>query len=214
MDQNDVGGRDQELSRLYHALMNPLTVVLGYAQLLAARKDLEDDVRTQVTRILEEARECSRIIERARAASPRPRTTAPSASGLHVVPSEPSGSPRRRVLVVDDEPVIQKLTAEALGGENDVVGVSNANDAARRLLAEDFDVVLLDLSLGGDVTGRSLYETLLVQQPEVAERVVFVTGGIVDAETQEFVTHSGRDYLQKPFHLRTLREVVARVGSL
>jgi CheY-like chemotaxis protein len=208
MDTTEAGGRDRELSKLYHALMNPLTVVLGYAQLLSSRKDLDQDVRAQVTRILEEARECSRIIERARASSPRSASPA-SPSG-----PQAGGAPRRRVLVIDDEPVIQKLTAEALGADSDVVGVSTGAEAAQRLLAEDFDVVLLDLSLGGEISGRALYETLTVQQSDVAERVVFVTGGIQDAEVQEFVTRSGREFLQKPFHLRTLRDVVARVGEM
>jgi len=208
MDPIETGGRDRELSKLYHALMNPLTVVLGYAQLLASRKDLDEDVRNQVARILEEARECSRIIERARAASPR--AAAPASGAV----SQAGDAPRRRVLVVDDEPVIQKLTAEALGAENDVVGVSTAVEAAQRLLAEDFDVVLLDLSLGGEISGRALYETLVVQQSDVAEKVVFVTGGIQNAEVVDFVTRSGREFLQKPFHLRTLREVVARVGEI
>jgi len=205
MEPLESDGRDRELSKLYHALMNPLTVVLGYAQLLSARKDLDEDVRTQVLRILEEARECSRIIERARAASPRPRTSGEPSTG--------EAEPRRRVLVVDDEPVIQKLTSEALSGENEVVGVATAVEAAQRLLGEDFDVVLLDLGLGGELGGRGLYEALVAQQPEVAERVVFVTGGVVDSETQLFVTRSGREYIQKPFTLRTLRDVVARVGE-
>lgn len=207
MENTEAGGRDRELSKLYHALMNPLTVVLGYAQLLSSRKDLDEDVRAQVTRILEEARECSRIIERARAASPRQATPAPASESMD------SGGPRRRVLVVDDEPVIQKLTAEALGAENDVVGVGTADDAAQRLLGEDFDVVLLDLALAGDMSGRAFYEILAAQQPEVAERVIFVTGGFLDSDVQDFVTRSGREYLQKPFHLRTLREVVARVAE-
>ena len=201
-------GRDVELSKLYHALMNPLTVVLGYAQLLSARKDLDEEVREQVSRILDEARECSRIVERARSSSPRARSSA-AASG-----SGGGGTARRRVLVVDDEPVIQKLTAEALGPGCDVVGVSSTVEAAQLLLSEDFDVVMLDLSLSGEISGRALYETLLVQQSDVAERVVFVTGGSRDPDEAEFVTNSGRESLRKPFHLRTLREVVDRVGEV
>ena len=199
------GARESEtIGRLHHSLMNPLTVVVGYAQLLAARRDLDEDVRNQATRILEEARECVRIIERYRhAGGGEGKAEASLASGS-------AGPARRRVLVVDDEPVILKLSSEVLGSEHDVVGAADADEAVRRLLTEDFDVVLLDLNLGGRIGGRRLYETLLVQQPEVAERVVFVTGGVISEEEQDFINGSGRECIQKPFHIRVLRDIVSR----
>lgn len=209
MEKNDGGVREGEVSsRLHHALMNPLTVVVGYAQLLAARRDLDDDVRQQVSRILEEARECVRLIERARQSSHK---TVVEASPADDRPASPAG--RKRLLVVDDEPVILKLAAEVLGGDHDVVGAADAEDAQRRLLTDDFDLVLLDLNLGGRVGGRALYETLLVQQPEVAERVIFVTGGVLNDDEQEFLSRCGRECIQKPFHIRVLREVVARAAG-
>ena len=205
-DPNIAARRDRDLAGLCHALMNPLTVVLGYAQLLSARKDLDEDVRTQVSRIAQEAKECSRLIEQVRSATSRPLSLETSRAAV-------ADLPRRRVLVVDDEPVIQKLTAEALGRDNLVVGVSSAEEAHQRLLTESFDVVLLDLSLAGEISGRTFYENLLVHQPEIAGCVVFVTGGFVDIEVQDFVTNSGREFLQKPFHLRALRYVVARAAG-
>lgn len=192
-----------EIAQLRHSLMNPLTVVMGYAELLSARKDLPDEVRMQVSRILEEAAECVRIIDRSRQISSEVREEGPDA-----------GPSKRRVLMVDDEPVIRKLAAEILGGECDVVGVADADGAIRALLTDDFDLVLLDLDLGGEVGGKSLYETLVVQQPDVANRVVFVTGGAVSAEDMEFLANSGREWIAKPFHINQLKDAVARAVAL
>jgi CheY-like chemotaxis protein len=189
--------------------MNPLTVVVGYAQLLATRHDLDEEARGQVSRILQEARECVRIIERARQAAPVVTPRVPE--GAAPDPSPAGQVLRRRVLVVDDEPVILKLTNEILGGQHDVIGAPTADDALRRLLIEDVDVVLLDLNLGGPIGGRQLFQTLQLQQPEVAERVVFMSGGAVGQEEQAFLANCGRECLQKPFNIKMLRETVQRL---
>jgi CheY-like chemotaxis protein len=194
---------DDDIAQLRHSLMNPLTVVMGYAELLSARKDLPEDVRLQVGRILEEAGECVRIIDRSRQMATETRDAGPDAP-----------PPKRRILMVDDEPVIRKLAAEILSPEYEVHGVPDADAAVRALLTEDFDLVLLDLDLGGPIGGKSLYETLQVQQPEVADRVVFVTGGAVTQEDMDFLGRSGRECIAKPFHINQLKDVVARATSL
>lgn len=53
-----------------------------------------------------------------------------------------------RVLVVDDEPVIQDLLRETLAGDGAEVVLAGDADAARaRLDSEPFDVALIDLLL-------------------------------------------------------------------
>jgi CheY-like chemotaxis protein len=196
-------------SQLHHALMNPLTVVVGYAQLLSTRDDLPADARTQVDRIFTEARECVRIIETARqAARQEAAAAAGEGAGARTAPAI-----RKKVLIVDDEAVILRLTSEILGTEFEVTGISDADEALKRLLIDDVDVILLDLNLGGRIGGRELYETLRVQQPEVADRVVFVTGGVVSEREQEFLRGCGREVLQKPFHIKMLREMVRRLAG-
>ena len=52
-----------ELNRLAHDMMNPLTVVLGYAQLLSSRTDLPEDVTQQANDIYQQALESASIAE-------------------------------------------------------------------------------------------------------------------------------------------------------
>ena len=210
VDTPQGGSREGDFAaRLHHALMNPLTVVVGYAQLLAARKDLDEDVKNQVNRILEEARECVRLVERARADR---HPAVPAAPGTTPEP-RPQSDVRRKILVVDDETVILRLTAEVLGAEFEVSGIGDADEALRTLLIEDFDLVLLDVNLGGRISGRELFTTLQVQQPEVAERVVFMTGGVVGVEEDAFLNATQRECLRKPFHINVLRETVRRLAG-
>ncbi|RMG97056.1 MAG: PAS domain-containing protein [Deltaproteobacteria bacterium] len=46
-----------------HEINNPLSGVVGYAQLLVERDDLPEDVRIRLRRILDSARRCQRIVE-------------------------------------------------------------------------------------------------------------------------------------------------------
>ena len=192
------------LADLHHALMNPLTVVVGYAQLLADRPDLDQTTREQARRVLEEARECVRILENAR----RQRTTAEAKGPARDQAEAPST--RARVLVVDDEPVILRLTAEVLSPEFEVTTCEDAKTAIEKMRFSHYDAVLLDLNLGGRVSGRDFYQSLM--ELGAAEHVVFVTGGVVSEEEQEFLATTGRECVNKPFSINVLRDVVRRVA--
>lgn len=191
--------RDEDrISWIHHALMNPLTVIIGYAEMLSQSKGISEDARGQAVHILEQARECARIIER---------------YGRGPQPAKPEGETRktavarRRILAVDDEAAILKLVSEVLGSEHHVLGCADADEALQQLLVDEFDVVFLDLNLGQFVSGRELYRTLLLQQPEVASRVVFMTGGAVTDDEQDFLDNCGRPFLAKPFDFAVLREL-------
>lgn len=204
---NSEDRKDKEenpLARFHHSVMNPLTVVVGYAQLLASRTDLDEEAQGQVNRILEQAHECVRIVEEMTASEP-------PAENPDTSPGESTETDKRRsILVVDDEPVILKLAVEVLQSDYEVVGCHSADEAQRRLLTQDFDLVLLDLNLEGEVGGRVLFETLKLHQPDMAEKVLFMSGGAADSDDQEFMDHSGKGCLNKPFDIRNLRETVAR----
>ena len=62
----------------------------------------------------------------------------------------PSDSPRIRVGVVDDHAVVRDGTAALLGRESDieVVGVAESLESAASLLAENPDVLVVDIRLG------------------------------------------------------------------
>ena len=198
-------GIEESLGHVHHSVMNPLTVVLGYAQLLAARTDLDEEAVSQVKRILEQARECVRIVEELTQVNVQSDETDPGEGS----DEEVAASKTRSILVVDDEPVILKLTKEVLSSEYDVAGCPTAEEAQRRLLTEDYDLVLLDLNLKGDVDGRDLYKALQVHQPDVADRVLFMSGGVTDESVREFLDQSGRGCIDKPFNIDTLRRIVA-----
>jgi two-component system cell cycle sensor histidine kinase/response regulator CckA len=116
-------------------------------------------------------------------------------------------APRARILVIDDLPAFGRTISRALT-EHDVTVVARADEAFALLLSnEKFDVVLCDL-LMPEMGGRGVFERLKVDWPQLASKVIFMTGGAFTPESREFLEQFPRTVLTKPFSLDELRAAV------
>ena len=144
------------------------------------------------------------------------RLPAATRESLRVVEEPPSsaGTGRRlRVLVVDDEPQVGKAVRRMLSDLHQVT-LSRSGDEARRMLEEQvFDVVVSDLMMP-NVSGMDLFEQLQRTKPELARRVVFMTGGAFTERARRFVECTDNVCLGKPFNVLELRRAVERLGSI
>ncbi len=125
------------------------------------------------------------------------------------VPGEPT---RGRVLLVDDEEAVLRVVARTLGGEHEVVAVSDPRLAVARLLdaRESFDVVICDLMMP-HLSGMELYRRTLAARPEIAARFVFVSAGGAQAEPASFLAEVPNPRLDKPFDTHELRSLVRQL---
>ena len=62
-----------------------------------------------------------------------------------------------------------------------------------------------------DVDGPALYYELRLVSPEMARRMVFVTGEVTNDETRRFLDETCLRYLEKPFTMAAFRAVVQGV---
>lgn len=118
---------------------------------------------------------------------------------------------RLRVLVVDDEPLIG-TTLRILLDDHDVKVVVSGL-AARELLerGERFDVILCDLMME-DLSGMDLARWLEQARPELAGRVVFMTGGAFTEEARRFLrTVPASRQLEKPFSTDEILRALAQL---
>jgi PAS domain S-box-containing protein len=132
----------------------------------------------------------------------------------HTEPTAPSLRPGH-VLVIEDSPDVAGMLRDMLQDLGLEVTVSADAEEAWIVLARkgsDLDAVTLDLRLPG-LSGTALYERILVEVPDLADRVLFITGDRSDLELERFVERSGRPTLHKPFSLQTLVAALSPILS-
>jgi two-component system nitrogen regulation response regulator GlnG len=116
------------------------------------------------------------------------------------------------ILVADDEESIRWVLATALSQDGHVVEQAGSGDAAlRRLLHDDVDVALVDISMAG-LDGLELVSKLR----EVGSRtqVIVITGSNSMRNAVEAMKRGAYDYLTKPFDIEDVRRLIGRVLEL
>jgi signal transduction histidine kinase/CheY-like chemotaxis protein len=117
------------------------------------------------------------------------------------------------VLIVEDEPALAAAVSEALTDAGFIVDrAGDGQEAMRRVNTTFYDLIVCDLKMP-KVDGMRFYETLAASHPQVAQRVLFVTGDVAGTEAEKFLQESGCKWLAKPFRLgdllKTAREILA-----
>lgn len=136
-----------------------------------------------------------------------------SSEPLEAVPATPSSAravSRGRVLVIDDELMLGKTLRRVIKGHHDIEVVTSGR-AALELLASDrnFDVIFCDMMMP-EMAGPDLFTIISSQYPELAQRVVFLTGGAFSESAQQFLSQTRNLRIDKPFTTVEILTVVAR----
>lgn len=115
---------------------------------------------------------------------------------------------RGRILVIDDDPMLIAVFRRSLSAAHEVTTTTRAQEALDLLAAgERYDVILCDLMMP-DLTGMDFHEALSISFPDLAERVIFVTGGAFTPRAREFLERVPNLRLEKPFASQQLRALV------
>ncbi|MEZ4228117.1 MAG: ATP-binding protein [Polyangiaceae bacterium] len=115
--------------------------------------------------------------------------------------------PKRRVMVIDDDPMILRSLKRVLHG-HDLTLLSDGQKALELLSRDaEFDVILCDLMMP-NVTGMDVYHRLSKQAPELARRIVFLSGGAVTAQAQRLLKEAPNRRYEKPLSPAELDEIL------
>jgi PAS domain S-box-containing protein len=120
-----------------------------------------------------------------------------------------------RVLVVDDEVEIAQMVSEVLNRDHHEVSVARSGrQALEHLAAHPADLILSDLRMP-DLDGPALHRELASSSPDLARRMVFVTGDVLTPETARFLAETSLPVIEKPIDPYDLRlKVRAYLGAL
>jgi CheY-like chemotaxis protein len=134
-------------------------------------------------------------------------------------------SATKRVLIVDDEPVVLAVLRDCFaafrhGHAYEVTTAASATEAFHILRRERFDLILLDIVIPAAshvwLTGRNLGLGLLnrLRDLGVTAPVVVMTAGMTDVKPADALRAGAIGWLNKPLDVRELDEAVARaLGS-
>ena len=129
----------------------------------------------------------------------RTRESAPPPSTLDL-----DGLAGKRVLVVEDEPALAAAVADALTDAGFVVDRAGDGEEALAFVRERlYDLVICDLKMPR-LDGRAFYRAIAATAPDLAQRVIFVTGDVVAPDAARFLEETGCRWLGKPFRLGDL----------
>jgi two-component system cell cycle sensor histidine kinase/response regulator CckA len=113
------------------------------------------------------------------------------------------------VLLVEDEAALASAVLEALRDAGYAAEhAADGRDALALVEHRDFDFVICDLKMPR-LDGMAFHRALTQVSPQLARRMLFVTGDIA-TETGAFFEENGCRWLPKPFRLRDL---IAAVGE-
>jgi PAS domain S-box-containing protein len=117
---------------------------------------------------------------------------------------------RGRVLVVDDEPLVASLLKRVLQSKHEVSVATSGAEALVALEAGGFDAIVCDVMMP-QMTGMDLYALLSARDPNLARRVIFMTGGAFVPRVAAFLAAVDNPKLEKPFDLDALTRFIERL---
>lgn len=139
---------------------------------------------------------------------------APAAPAPPTATDGAHGGADLRVLVVDDEQVVRDVVTHVLelqGYEVDAAG--DAAEALEKLRSGTYDAMLTDLRMPGELDGMGLHRRVRETHPALADRVVFMTGDVLENDLFRDIEALGLPYVRKPFDIRELARVVNGVTA-
>ena len=105
------------------------------------------------------------------------------------------------VLVVDDNAALRSVLRRFLERRGHVVTEAvDGDDALGKVSGHVFDKVIVDIRMPGK-SGPEFYDCLARVAPDLRERTLFMTGGILEEDVERFIEATGRPAITKPFDL-------------
>jgi len=118
---------------------------------------------------------------------------------------------RLPLLLIEDEPSVMAYVRAALERSGYPVVAANSGAESLRLLAGgSFLGVISDMRTPGGVDGADVHAWIAGHRPELATRLIFITGDIANEETVATLQKTGAHCVEKPFRVQQLLEVVQK----
>lgn len=120
---------------------------------------------------------------------------------------------RSRVLIIDDEPSILRAFRRVLAPRHDVVIAASGQQALDTLEQDTaLDGIICDFSMA-DVDAIRVYQVVAERDRELADLIVFCTGGPMNRRSREFLEATSNTVLEKPVAAELLLGAIEQLGK-
>jgi DNA-binding NtrC family response regulator len=115
------------------------------------------------------------------------------------------------VLLIEDEAGVMAYVSATLERSGySVICTESGVEALRLLESGHFLGVVSDMRTPGGVNGADVHAWIAKNRPELASRIVFITGDIANEETVDTLRKTGAPCVEKPFRVRQFISVVEK----
>ena len=113
------------------------------------------------------------------------------------------------VLLIEDESAVMAYVQAALERNGySVVCAESGAQGLQLLETGDYLGVVSDMRTPGGVNGADVHAWLTRHRPELASRIVFITGDIANEDTAATLRKTGAPCVEKPFRVQQFIAVV------
>jgi CheY-like chemotaxis protein len=113
------------------------------------------------------------------------------------------------VLLIEDEPAVMAYVRAALERAGySVVSTESGVEGLKLLETGKFLGVVSDMRTPGGIDGADVHTWLTQHRPELAGRIVFITGDVANDDTVATLRKTGAPCVEKPFRVQQFISVV------
>ena len=122
---------------------------------------------------------------------------------------------KKRILIVDDEPLILSQMSKAIyticGFHGEIKLVENGEDAIKEIRRFFYNICFLDIGLP-DINGLDVMKMINEISPDT--RIAIMTGSYVTDDVQRTIDEGASLFLEKPFDFHQIKAFINNVMGL
>ncbi|NUN10526.1 MAG: PAS domain S-box protein [Ignavibacteriaceae bacterium] len=120
---------------------------------------------------------------------------------------------KKKILLVEDDPVAVDLMNAMLGRSFEIEYVNNGSDGIKKAMNRNYDLVLMDINLGKGMNGIEVTRKLREIPRYHKVPIIAVTAFAMVGDREEFLSAGCTQYLSKPFTRKELLNVIQEALS-
>ncbi len=119
---------------------------------------------------------------------------------------------RLPLLLIEDERAVVDFIRMALERKGYTCKTANsAVEGIKALEVGQFIGVISDMRTPGGASGADVHAYIVAHRPELKDKMLFITGDIVNEDTLRALNETGVPYIEKPFRVQELMATVEKI---